>query len=113
MAVLYIAAGVNHFVATEMYLQVMPLWLCCHRFLVYVSGVLETVLGVLLMVNATKRVAAWGLILLLIAIFPANVQMMLNYKEQSHPHFWLTVLRLPLQPLLIWWAWVYTKPQRN
>lgn len=51
--------------------------------------------------------AAWGIVLLLIAVFPANVQMMLNYKAQSNPFLWLSVLRLPLQGLLIWWAFQY------
>jgi len=52
--------------------------------------------------------AAWALIALLILIFPANIQMMLIYRKKDHPYFWATVARLPLQLLLIYWAWCYT-----
>jgi uncharacterized membrane protein len=115
MAVLYTAAGITHFTRPAMFLQIMPPWLPLHHFFVYFTGVLEILLGVLLMVPATRKTAAWGLIILLIAVFPANVQMMLNYKNQNHPLLWVSVARLPLQVLLVWWAWLYTKsrkPQR-
>lgn len=56
--------------------------------------------------------AACGIILLLIAVFPANVQMMINYREQRNPHLWITVVRLPLQLLLIYWAYLYARKRR-
>ena len=111
MACFYIAAGINHFSNREAYLQIMPPWLPYHRLLIDLNGGTELALGALLLITPTRRIAACGLIVLLVIVFPANIQMMLNYEKQQHPLLWLTILRLPLQPLLIWWAWIYAKPQ--
>jgi uncharacterized membrane protein len=109
MSLLYIAAGINHFVNPRMYVKIMPPWLPGHLQLVYISGVAEILLGILLIPASTRIFAAWGIIVLLIAVFPANVQMMLNYYQKNLPGFWLTLVRLPLQAVLIWWAWGYTR----
>ena len=108
MGLLYMLAGLNHFLTPDMYLKIMPSWLPHHELLVLVSGIAELVLGILLFFPSMRRIAAWGIILLLIAVFPANIQMMLDYRLKGHPLFWLTVVRLPLQFLLIWWAYQYT-----
>ena len=74
-ALLYIAAGINHFVNAEMYLRTMPPYLPAHEALVALSGVIEIVLGVALVLRPKTRLrvwAAWGIVLLLIAVFPAN-----------------------------------------
>ncbi|RYY38400.1 MAG: DoxX family protein [Chitinophagaceae bacterium] len=109
MALLYIAAGINHFWHPAPYLAILPLWLPAHEALVALSGVAEIVLGLGFLFRPTRRLAAWGIILLLIAVFPANIQMALNYYRADHPRLWGALLRLPVQALLIWWAWVYTK----
>ena len=109
MSVLYVFAGINHFVHSKIYLSIMPSWLPSQLWLVYISGALEIILGLLLLPLATRCAAAWAIIVLLIAIFPANIQMSLNYYRQGNPYFWLTLLRLPLQFVLIWWAYIYTK----
>jgi uncharacterized membrane protein len=78
-----------------------------------VSGAVEIVLGVLLLVPRHTVTAAWGLILLLIAVFPANVQMALHpetFPEFGPAALWL---RLPLQGVLIAWAWWVTKTNRR
>jgi uncharacterized membrane protein len=108
MAAAYIAAGVNHFWHPEMYERIMPPWLPAHRALVLLSGLFEIILGLLLLFPQARSLAAWGLIILLIAVFPANVQMAFNYADKNHPHLWLALVRLPLQFFLIWWAWQYT-----
>ena len=59
----------------------------------------------LLLLPTTRKMAAWLIILLLIAIFPANIQMMLHYMDENNPRLWMAVVRLPLQVLLIWWAY--------
>lgn len=82
----------------------MPPWMPYHLQLVYISGIAEIILGILVCFSTTRVFAAWGIIALLIAVFPANVQMMLNYQLQHHPYTWVTILRLPLQLVLIWWA---------
>ena len=109
MSVFYVVAGVNHFWHPEFYLRIMPPWLPWHYELVIFSGVCEISFGLLLLFYSTRRLAAWGIILLLIAVFPANVQMMLNYWNESNPKLWISILRLPLQIILIWWAYTFTK----
>lgn len=109
MAVLYILAGINHFVNSSAYVAIVPVWLPRHAMLVYASGVAEIVLGILLMPRATRTLAAWGIIALLVVVFPANVQMMQDYIAMQNPYVLLTILRLPLQLVLIWWAWLYTR----
>lgn len=112
MALAYVAAGINHFVLPQIYTAIMPPWLPAHAALVALSGVLEILFGLLLLPSATRRMAAWGLLLLLVAVFPANIQMMVNYYREESPALWLAVLRLPLQLVLLWWAYQYTKPLR-
>jgi uncharacterized membrane protein len=107
-AALFIVGGVGHFVATETYMKIMPPYLPYHRPLVLLSGVFEVGLGILLLVPKTSRLAAWGLIALLVAVFPANV-FMYQHAEQFHVPPTLLLIRLPLQALLILWAWAYTR----
>ncbi|CAN5374964.1 DoxX family protein [soil metagenome] len=109
MSALYILAGINHFWHPEFYLAIMPPWISWHRELVLISGIAEFTFGFLLLFTTTRRIAAWAIILLLIAVFPANIQMMLNYWEESNPKLWVTILRLPLQIILIRWAYAFTK----
>ncbi len=109
MAGFYVLAGINHFVHPKFYYAIMPPWIGWHRQLIFASGVGEVVFGLLLIPAQSRRIAAWCIIALLIAVFPANIQMMINYVKQNHPGLWIAIVRLPLQLLLIWWAYVYTK----
>ncbi len=109
MSILYIGAGINHFIFTERYVAIMPPWLPWHHALVYISGVLESVYGLLLLPQRTRRWSALLIMSLLIAVFPANVQMAVNYFKENNPYLWLAVVRLPLQLVLLYWAYVYTK----
>ena len=107
-AILFVAAGFNHFFNPGFYLQMMPPYLPWHHLLVYLSGFFEIMLGVLLLIPKLTRMAAWGLLALLIAVFPANIQMAFNhdlYPEYSVAALWL---RLPLQIVLIGWAYWHT-----
>jgi uncharacterized membrane protein len=105
---LFIVAGVGHFAATNVYMKIMPSYLPYHRELVLLSGVFEVLLGILVLVPTTQRLAAWGLIALLIAVFPANVFMYQHAEKFGLPPLAL-LLRLPLQGLLIYWAYGYAK----
>ena len=107
-AALFIVGGVGHFLATDYYMKIMPPYLPYHPELVLLSGVFEFALGVLLLVSATSRLAAWGLIALLIAVFPANVYMY-QHAEAFSVAPTILLLRLPIQGLLILWAYSYTK----
>jgi len=111
--ILFVAASVGHFVRPDFYTRIMPPYLPWHRELVYLSGVCEAVLGVLLIAPRTTRIAAWGLVALLIAVFPANVHMALNpdlFAEFPQSALWL---RLPLQGVLIAWAYWLTRPSTD
>ncbi len=114
-ALLYASAGVSHFVFTGKYAQVVPPYLPWPRFLVYASGIAELAGAVGLLVPALRRAAAWGLVALLIAVFPANVYMAavhIQVTSQPIPPA-LLWLRLPLQAVLIWWLVWATQPSRE
>ncbi len=105
----FILAGMNHFRVPDFYVAIMPPYLPWHLELVYLSGVFETLLGVLLLIPQTTVLAAWGLIALLIAVFPANIQMALHPEEYSRFSPVVLWLRLPLQAIFIAWAWWLTR----
>jgi uncharacterized membrane protein len=107
-AILFVLAGLNHFINSDFYVSIMPPYLPWHLGLVYVSGLFEIGLGILLLVPKFVTLAAWGLIGLLIAVFPANLHMAMN--PALYPTFGVTALwfRLPLQLVLIAWAYWYT-----
>ncbi|MEO8453451.1 MAG: DoxX family protein, partial [Gemmatimonadota bacterium] len=104
-AAFFVVAGVAHFKRPDFYTQMMPPWLPAHAALVEISGVAEILGGIGLVVPKLRRAAGIGLIVLLVVIFPANIQMLLNARARAEPEL-LLWLRLPLQPVLIWWVWV-------
>ena len=109
MAFIYLAAGIYHFINPRMYLKIMPPYLPFHLPLIYISGLCEILIAVLLIPESTRVLGAWLTVALLIAVFPANIQMLINFRKRNTPGLWIAVLRIPLQALLIYWAWIYTK----
>jgi len=107
LAVFFIVAGCLHFIFPANYMRVMPLWLPAHLSLVLVSGGFEIAGGIGVLLPRVRRIAGIGLILLSLAVLPANVQMLLNAQADGSALGWqmLLVLRLPLQLLLIYWIW--------
>ena len=103
-------AGINHFLNPGFYESIMPPWLPHHNWLVSFSGFCEILFGTALLINVMRRTASILIIVLLVAVFPANVQMMINYLHGDIFHLCLTVVRLPLQFLLIRWAYIYSRP---
>ena len=113
LGVFFIAAGANHFLRTGFYLRMMPPYVPFHLAMVQISGAAEILLGLLVLIPRRSAIAGWGLIALLIAVFPANVQMALHpetFPEFSARALWL---RLPIQALLIAWAFWYTRKNRR
>jgi uncharacterized membrane protein len=109
LSVFFVLAGLNHFINPAFYLKSMPPYLPWHPFLVYFSGFFEMALGVLLLIPPLTRIAAWGLIALLIAVFPANIQMAINPQLYSEINPLVLWFRLPLQAVFIAWAYWYTR----
>jgi len=109
MIAFYTVAGLNHFIHPEFYIKIMPPWLPSPKELVFISGVCELLFALLLLSPFTRRIGAWCIILLLIAVFPANIQMMLNYLHENNKFLWLPISRLPFQILFIWWAFSFAK----
>jgi uncharacterized membrane protein len=111
MGIFYVVAGLNHFVNPGFYVPMMPPYLPAHMALIYLSGVAEVVLGAAVLVPSVRPLAAWGIVFLLIAIFPANVHIALHNvplagaREGAGIWNWV---RLPFQGVLIAWAWWYT-----
>jgi uncharacterized membrane protein len=113
MAAFYLFAGVNHFANPDFYLPMMPPYLPWHEALVFLSGVAEVIVGVGLLIPRTRLLAAWATIALLVAVFPANIHMAIADVPIGAPPESAGVMRwvrLPLQFVLMAWAWWYTRP---
>ncbi|MEQ8906954.1 MauE/DoxX family redox-associated membrane protein [Ekhidna sp.] len=107
MAILYIIAGINHFVMPRFYEKIIPPFLGNKKLINWLSGIAEIILGVLLLIPEYTSFAAWGVIALLIAVFPANIyHFMKGWRKKKL--VWVLALRLPLQFVLIWWAYSFT-----
>lgn len=111
LAAFVIFAGVGHFLKPEPFVRIVPDYLPNPLLLVYISGFFEILGGVGLLIPRVSRWAAWGLIALFIAVFPANVYMAMNnlpLGDKVVPSAMLWA-RLPAQLVLIFWAWWYTR----
>jgi uncharacterized membrane protein len=112
MGAFYVFAGVMHFVAPDPYVGIMPAYLPWHLELVYLSGVAEILCGVGVLIPRTRVLAAWATIALLIAVFPANLNVAIHdlpMGDATEGAGILNWVRLPLQLVLIAWAWWYTR----
>ena len=112
-----VGIGVLHFTHAPIFVSIMPAYLPWHLELVQLSGAIEIALGLMLSIERTRVLAAWGLIALYIAVFPANLNMALHPELTivgapawlPKPSALAAWLRLPFQALLIYWAWLYTR----
>jgi len=112
LALFMVGAGSLHFIGPDSYLKIMPLYLPWHLELVYLSGFFEIVLGFLLLIPRFSRLAAWGIIALLIAVFPANIFLYQHQEVMPGPPM-LHLLRLPLQAVFILWAYWHTRCEHS
>ena len=108
-ALFFVTAGASHFLRPAMFVAIVPPYLPSPEALVYVSGAAEVILGTLLLVRRWSSLAGWGLIALLIAVFPANIHMAMNAAQYSSIPAWALWLRLPLQGVLIAAAYVFAR----
>jgi uncharacterized membrane protein len=110
-AIFYVIAGSLHFIKPAPYLRIMPPYIPWHLAMVRISGAFEILGGLGLLVSETRRAAAWGLMALLIAVFPANIYMATHPIDAGVDSI-APVLRwgrLPLQLLLAWWLFWCTR----
>ena len=115
MSLLYVIVGVKHFINTDFFIAIVPPFISWKKEAVLLSGIIEVILGVLLLFNKTRKLAAWGIILLLISVFPANLYL----YESEIPRNIIGVsknqalFRLPFQiPLMIIAYW-HTKEKHT
>ena len=108
LALFLVVAGTLHFIVPDVYSKIMPPSLPWPLELVYLSGAIELMLGLLLLVPRYARWAAWGIIALMIAVFPANLFLYQHQEIMPGPPL-LHLLRLPLQAVFILWAFWHTK----
>lgn len=108
IAVLFVLMGILHFVKPLPFVKIIPDILPFKRLLVFVSGVAELAGGIGLLLPGFRPWAAWGLILLLLAVFPANINMAVQAIRKTGWSSWyglMPLLRLPLQFVLIYWIY--------
>jgi uncharacterized membrane protein len=108
LAVFLIFAGLMHFVRPEFFLKIMPPYLPFPRELVLISGAFEIMLGASLWIPRLSRIAAWGVIALMLAVFPANIYLFQHQEILPAPPF-VHLLRLPMQAVFILWAYWHTR----
>ena len=111
MGLAYIYVGIRHFIDPDFFLAIMPDYLPYHLEAVYISGICEIALGAMLFFKKYRWIAGWGLILLLIAVFPANIYLAQNESAQQAIQISETaaLIRLPFQALFIGLAYWHTK----
>ncbi|KPQ33352.1 MAG: putative membrane protein [Phormidesmis priestleyi Ana] len=117
LAVFILIAGIAHFVVDEPFIRIVPDFLPHPAALVYISGVIEIglAIGLLMPFAGVRSLAAWGMIALFIAVYPANLNMAFNHiKITGIPDsWWFHGIRLPFQFVLIAWAYWLTNPDET
>ena len=113
MGAAYIYVGLRHFIDPNFFMAIIPDYLPYHLEAVYFSGVFEIILGGMLLYKKTRRLAGWGLIALLIAVFPANIYLAQNEVAQHSLNITqsMAIIRLPFQALFIGLAYWHTKDE--
>ena len=112
MGIGYIWIGFRHFIDTSFFLKIMPPSFPLHKESVHVSGVLEILFGIGIIIKKTRLYASWGIILLLIAVYPANIYLAFSEDAQQAigvSSFFASWVRLPIQFLLIGLAYYISK----
>lgn len=106
MAAIYIFAGISHFRIPKFFLSITPPWVPKPELVNHIVGAVEVLLGLGLLFMATRTYALYGIIALLILVFPANIYHFQKARKKQQ-QVWMTIIRLPIQLLLIWWAYSY------
>lgn len=109
MAALYALAGINHFVQPKFYLAIMPKFFPMPNLLNQLSGVAEIILAIGLLLASTRKLSAYLIIAMLIVFFAVHIPHLISPPSLAKSKYWIVVLRIPIQFLLIYWAFVVSK----
>ena len=110
MSLFYVFVGIKHFTNPAWFMKIMPPYLPLHKEFVYISGAFEIILGLMLLLDKTRSIGGWGLILLLIAVFPANIYLAQTNGVAMNTTPLIAWGRLPFQGFFILIAYWHTKP---
>jgi uncharacterized membrane protein len=113
LAVAFVGVGITHFTNEEFFVAIVPPYLPWHRALVYISGFFEILGGLGILVPKLRRFAGWGLIALMIAVYPANIHMAMNPDQFPDMSPTALYVRLPIQFVMIAIVWWATKPPKE
>ena len=110
LSLFFIYFGIDHFINPEFYLSIMPPAFPLHAEAVYISGFFEILGGISVLIAPLRKIAGWGLVALLICVYPANIYMAITPEAFPEISRGLLYFRLPLQFLFIYWAYSVTRP---
>ena len=113
LALFFIFFGIDHFINPDFYLSIMPPAFPLHKEAVYISGFFEILGGLGVLISRFRKIAGWGLIVLLVTVYPANIYMALTPEAFPNISIELLYFRLALQFLFFYWAYVVTLPTYN
>ena len=108
LGLILIIAGVAHFKYPKVYLKIMPPYIPAPNSMVLLSGIVEMILGFMLLNPGAQKIAGWGIIAMLLSFLPVHVYMLQNEKASLKMPKWLLILRFPIQLGLMYWAYQYT-----
>ena len=113
MALFYFGMGAIHIVSSYNYMSMMPSWLPLKTFLIYLSGFVEIILSVLLLSVKTQQISS-RLIMLMLFVFLVliHIPQSIDFYTTGDPHFVGSLIRIPIQFILMFWAWIYAKPKK-
>lgn len=109
LAAFMVGAGITHFVAPGFYERIVPKWFGHEQATVRWSGVAEVLCGALVALPATKRFGAWLTVVVLLVVYPANIQMAVDAGKPGNAEEWVAWVRLPLQLPLLRWAYRHAR----
>jgi len=107
MAIMYIIAGIMHFITPKVYGSIIPSYIPNKKATVFWSGIAEIIVGVGILFISTRFIAIWGIIIMLFVFFSVHIDMLSNKKHKDKFPRWVLWLRIPLQFVLIYWAYSY------
>jgi uncharacterized membrane protein len=112
IALFFMTGGIAHFIVADFFIMAMPTYLGYHHELVFISGIFEILGAIGILVPRTRLLAGYGLIALIIAVYPANINMALHPEKYEGISEVFLYIRLTVQILFIWFVWWAIAPER-